>query len=331
MTAQQNFVELAKWLQARPGTIASSGDEAVAQMSDRFRPHLIDGSRSALENLDFKHYEKSFDGMSINYLQYGPEVSIDAGDFETFYMLEFPISGGVDIQFNGEIISSNSEKAILLSPGHPIRSTWKCNTQQIMLKFEKIRLQKSIEKRFGRRSEYGHLVFDPHIASEGLQITRISELLRILASEETASNKNSSYNPSPLLDAICDTLIGDVELYTATASSPLSSACRPGHLSRFLSLLDDPEMLLRPLSELASQVGTTDRTLRNSARRFLNMSPHELIVRKRLERARQMLSHSDLPIGQVAARSGYSNAGRFARAYRDLFGHLPSRTDAHHG
>lgn len=260
MTAQRNFIELTKWLQTKPGTIASCHNEAVAQMSYRFRPHVIDGSHSALKNLDFKHYEKDFCGISVNYLQYGPEVKIDAGDFE---------SGS---------ISSNSRNAIILSPGYPIKSTWKHNTQQVMLKIDKMLVQKSIEKRFGKTEPHRSFIFDPYVASESLSITRISELLRILASEETLSGESKNYNPRPLLEAIIDTLVGDVALYTAPISSRLLSGCRPGHLSRFLSLLDDPEMLLRPISELASRAGATDRTLRNSAQRFLNASSHELIM-----------------------------------------------------
>ncbi|MGV1833009.1 AraC family transcriptional regulator [Agrobacterium vitis] len=325
MTAQPNVLELARWLQSQPGITASCRDEAVAQMSHRFKPHVINGPPTEPGSMDFQHYEKSFHGITVNYLQYGPDVQIDAGDFETFYMLEIPLVGGVEIPYSDGNLSSSSIKSIILSPGQYINSKWKYNTKQIMLKIDKRLVVKSIEKRFGKADSNDNFIFEPYIASESLPLTRIVKLLKIWSAEEAISGDGGNYDPRPLLEAIVDTLVGNVAFYTAPISSQLRSGCLPGHLARFLSLVDDPKMLSRPISELALQAGTTDRTLRNSAQRFLKVSPHELIVRKRLERARQILSQSDLPIGHVAAMAGYSNASRFSKAYKSFFGYLPSR------
>lgn len=49
-------------------------------------------------------------------------------------------------------------------------------------------------------------------------------------------------------------------------------------------------------------------------------SPQACGARLRLERAARLLRHSDMIVGEVAAASGFENAGSFARAFRAHFG-----------
>jgi transcriptional regulator GlxA family with amidase domain len=46
----------------------------------------------------------------------------------------------------------------------------------------------------------------------------------------------------------------------------------------------------------------------------------------RLERARQLLRETTLPVLDVAIATGFSSSSQFARAYKRTFGEPPSRT-----
>jgi len=52
----------------------------------------------------------------------------------------------------------------------------------------------------------------------------------------------------------------------------------------------------------------------------------QALIRIRMTQARKMLTETDLPITQIAARCGYAEPGYFAKAYRKYYGHSP--TDA---
>jgi hypothetical protein len=55
-------------------------------------------------------------------------------------------------------------------------------------------------------------------------------------------------------------------------------------------------------------------------------TPMEFAKQVRLQRARQMLSAPDASVTAVAFACGFLSTGHFARAYREVFGELPSET-----
>jgi AraC-like DNA-binding protein len=83
------------------------------------------------------------------------------------------------------------------------------------------------------------------------------------------------------------------------------------------------------LSALSARIAVPQRTLRVCCQAFLGRSPLEYMQLRRLNRARAAISRADHETASIAgiARShGFSEPGRFAGAYRALFGESPSAT-----
>jgi AraC-like DNA-binding protein len=83
------------------------------------------------------------------------------------------------------------------------------------------------------------------------------------------------------------------------------------------------------LSTLSARLGVPQRTLRVCCRAFLGRSPLEYIQLRRLNLARSAISRADhetASIAGIAKSHGFSGPGRFAGAYRALFGESPSAT-----
>ena len=51
---------------------------------------------------------------------------------------------------------------------------------------------------------------------------------------------------------------------------------------------------------------------------------HQYVIRRRVERARLLLTQGDLPISQVAFRAGFAHQSHMARHVRRLLGVVPS-------
>jgi AraC family ethanolamine operon transcriptional activator len=67
--------------------------------------------------------------------------------------------------------------------------------------------------------------------------------------------------------------------------------------------------------------------LRRTFRRLLGVSPARYLRMRRLHQARDALrATASGTVTQIAVAVGFSDLGRFARDYRDLFGELPSAT-----
>src|SRR5262249_8721962 len=79
---------------------------------------------------------------------------------------------------------------------------------------------------------------------------------------------------------------------------------------------------------LAAAAGVSERTLHDGFRRFRGVTPMAAVLRLRLAAARRLLRRAapGTTVTAVAARVGLSQPGRFARAYRQVFGELPSAT-----
>jgi AraC-like DNA-binding protein len=83
------------------------------------------------------------------------------------------------------------------------------------------------------------------------------------------------------------------------------------------------------LDDIVAAAGVPTRTLYNGFQRFRGIGPIQWLRIQRLERARLDLAEPcdpALTVTDVANRYGASNFGRFARAYLELFGELPSET-----
>ena len=79
---------------------------------------------------------------------------------------------------------------------------------------------------------------------------------------------------------------------------------------------------------LARELDISARSLQLAFRRHRGCSPKNVFATLRLAEARKRLMdpRSDLSVSAVAAELGFYHFGRFAQAYRQLYGELPSQT-----
>jgi transcriptional regulator GlxA family with amidase domain len=86
------------------------------------------------------------------------------------------------------------------------------------------------------------------------------------------------------------------------------------------------ENLETPLSrdELASQAGLSVRQLERLFRGHFGRGLHGYYLDQRLDRARQLLRETALPVLEVGLATGFPSASQFARAYRRRFNHAPT-------
>lgn len=78
-------------------------------------------------------------------------------------------------------------------------------------------------------------------------------------------------------------------------------------------------------SRLADEVGVHPTHLSRSFRRHYGMRPSTFVRRLRLERARGLVIGSDVPLAEVAYRTGFSDQPHMTRAFASRFGLTPGR------
>jgi AraC family transcriptional regulator len=83
--------------------------------------------------------------------------------------------------------------------------------------------------------------------------------------------------------------------------------------------------LAEPLSleTLAQQIGYSAYHFARLFRETTNITPHQFVLSKRLERAEYLLAETNLPLSQVTLEVGFQSQSHFTQAFKSLFGVTP--------
>jgi AraC family transcriptional regulator len=77
------------------------------------------------------------------------------------------------------------------------------------------------------------------------------------------------------------------------------------------------------LSELADVTGMSTFHFAREFKRTTGTSPHQYLIKYRIERAKALLSESEMPLVEVSSRLGFSHQSHFTRLFRKLTGTTP--------
>lgn len=78
------------------------------------------------------------------------------------------------------------------------------------------------------------------------------------------------------------------------------------------------------LEEMAAQAGVTPSHFCRIFRKVAGVSPHQYVMKARLDRAQQMLVQTDMALSTVADFLGFTSQSHFTRAFRQFVGEPPS-------
>lgn len=97
----------------------------------------------------------------------------------------------------------------------------------------------------------------------------------------------------------------------------------PGSIRRVRDYIDSHLTENIRIDTLATSVGLSVYHFARVFKQSIGMPPHEFILRRRVERADQMLHRTELPLSEIAAAVGFSDQSHFARHFRRQTGMTP--------
>ncbi len=103
--------------------------------------------------------------------------------------------------------------------------------------------------------------------------------------------------------------------------------------------MQDPELLRRllrakdrmdaasheewPVRRLARVSAVSEAHFARSFKEAFGVPPHRYLLTRRIEQASALLRDTDLPISDIAFRTGWKSLGTFGRTFRDITGESP--------
>lgn len=96
-------------------------------------------------------------------------------------------------------------------------------------------------------------------------------------------------------------------------------------LLAFLQRLDAPEQQGLRISQIAEQVQLSTDTLERLCREVFGLTPKQIMLRIRLDRACRLLEAGEMSITGIAAECGYADHSAFSRQFKAAILHTPQQ------
>jgi AraC family transcriptional regulator len=136
--------------------------------------------------------------------------------------------------------------------------------------------------------------------------------------------------PAPERDTYVSALVNALKAHILRGSSTANaddiptagfSAYRLHHIMN--AVLQHPEGVYT-LEEMAADAGVTPSHFCRVFRKATGASPHQYVMKAKLERAQQMLRESRMQLATIAECLGFTSQSHFTRAFRQFSGQTPS-------
>ncbi len=123
-------------------------------------------------------------------------------------------------------------------------------------------------------------------------------------------------------------LRGGEERQLSRTHEPIGYAI-PEVLRKVFLLMEQNLEEPKRLPELAQRAGVSQRQLERLFQQHVGLTPKRYYLNLRLNRARALLTQTELSLAEIAAACGFNSTEHFTRSYKDYFDTVPSldRTD----
>jgi AraC-like DNA-binding protein len=303
-------------------------DEAREGVADIYTAHHLD-FRHGPQPLDTWFYHLPLRSTSINCLGYGSDVVVNPGELEDFFLIQTPIQGSGDVVCGKHHIITSSRRSSVLNPTQAVRMVWDADCSQTQVRVNRSAaercLSELIEKPITAPIEF-ELSMDMHsdlgrawwstVKFVAEEIPRLQAL------------PNAELMLSQLEQLLINTLLHVQPHNYSGLLSRTQAAIAPKHVKRVEEYIDHHSNEAITIEDLVNAGGVSERALYQGFKQFRGLSPMRYLKTIRFEKVRESLRKAEPEdcVTRIATDHGFSQLGRFAVEYREIFGESPSDT-----
>ncbi|MGJ4846272.1 AraC family transcriptional regulator [Leifsonia sp. Le1] len=266
--------------------------------------------------------------VTVGYMQFQDAVRIETAEAMNFHV-DIPTAGRATMRAAfGSPIYGTQRTAGVFMPGRPVDLDCDVGFAQVSVMIPREHLQLELESMLDQRLTRP-LEFTGELDLMAPGGRAMLQALRLI---DAVSEQPGGPLSHPLTLQRLEQLLMNSLLFTQphnhseqlTGSAPAPGA-RP--VSRAVELLRSSPAHPWTVSELASAVSLSVRSMHEGFRRSLDTTPMAYLRRLRLEKVREELMAAPpgtVSVTEVATRWGFVHLGRFAAAYAAAFGERPS-------
>lgn len=258
-------------------------------------------------------------------LRYGAPVSVEAGDLPGLILIMRCTGGKGTVSQGSKFAEWQWGRTLAVSAGAPTGFKFGREFSQTTLRVDPEHLNMMCSRALGRPLERP-MRFDLVPFSNSMEATW-NGALSFLDADWGAQDHPEAVNRS-IAEFLLNLLLhGHPHTYTE-AMARLESQPQARVVRRARDLVEADKPAILHVSELASALEVSVRTLQASFRAELKTTPLAYLRKARLQRAREALLCGDASttVTEAALALGFLHLGRFSMHYKSAFGESPSIT-----
>ncbi|WDD93009.1 AraC family transcriptional regulator [Burkholderia sp. FERM BP-3421] len=292
-------------------------DETRERISRVMQPHALmpDSRHPGAAHMDFVR----LGGLGIGAIAFGDAMRVRVEAVDGYHLLMFCLAGHAEVRSMGRTVDVDRRTGVLCAPGECFDARLSADCEQFVLRIDAAALAASTGE-CGPALEPVVEVGEASLAAWRQQLMCVAGSAALLGSAQ-ANPRVAAQVERLLLDLLVDG-------HASAAAAALRADPAPAFVRRAQDYVDAHSAQPLQLADVARAAGVPERTLRDGFLRFRGVSPMQYLRQIRLDKARERLRGAPpgLRIADIALDCGFTHLGRFALAYRERFGELPSGT-----
>ncbi len=271
--------------------------------------------------------------FNLVYLQWQGAFQLKQKQPDSLYAIYVLLDGSIEIWINQHrrVISSPDTSAAIVNPGQDLVGIASEQGQALLMCIGRNSIEQALANLLGR-SPRQPVVFEPEIDLTHELGCSLKEFAQFLWQEEDGQTAPLSLVVEELEQAFLACLVkglphnySEALLYQRVGAL----ACYVRKAQAFIEANLQADIRV---GDVAAAVGVSPRMLEKAFAHHCNCSPMQFLKQLRLHRVREELCHAPpgTKVMDVLLRYGFVQEGKFAKAYKEMFGELPSETLKRH-
>ncbi len=294
-------------------------DDTRRRISAVLQPHRLMPGVSRAGHSAYMNYVR-LDNLSFGSLSYAGAMGVEAGEIEDYYLVILSLSGYADVSVGGRRAIVGPSQGVVVGPSTSFGGTFSGDCEQFFVRVEKQAIL--------AHSGFEHLQMDPTVDLSRPELAPwLAQLRMLTSSPETIALAQRDRRVAVEIERLLVTLLlAGQPHHSQERAQP--SLLLPRTVRRAETFIAEHASDPLTLTDIANAAGVPVRTLLHSFKRFLDVSPMQLVREARIDMARELLLRAGETerVADIALSCGFVNLGRFASAYREKFGETPSDT-----
>lgn len=300
--------------------------QAQAYLSKLFRQHSLRLANPA-GPIEFFHSAATVgSGLSIHHLAYGHEINNSGAASGDVYLAVLTLAGTLRMRVGNHEIVSPAGTLCVMNPQQSFSTHLSANHRQLTVCLSGNLLRHLLNASDTRRAH--PLAFVPVATDAWNQAGTLTNMLMALC-HEIGRSGSAIHQPriaSHFEQTLAALLLAEVPHNYGTPNEPVHDDA-PDYIQRAIRFVHTRGNTRICVQDIANAAGVTARTLQIGFRRHLGVTPRMFLRNVRLDHAHDTLANATrhrTKVSHIAHDHGFENTSKFARYFRERFGHNPS-------